>query len=35
MVFAVVKKDGAGKYCPKQNANENTRKKEKEQKLKI
>lgn len=35
MVFAVVKKDGAGKHRPKQNATENTRKKEKEQKLKI
>ena len=27
MVFAAVKKDGAGKRRPKQNANENTRKK--------
>ena len=35
MVFAVVKKDSAEKHRPKQNANENTRKKEKEQKLKI
>lgn len=35
MVFAAVKKDGAGKRRPKQNATENTRKKEKEQKLKI
>lgn len=35
MVFAAVKRDGAGKRRPKQNANENTRKKEKEQKLKI
>lgn len=35
MVFAVVKKDGAGKHRPKQNATENTRKKEKAQKLKI
>ena len=31
MVFAVVKKDGAGKRRPKQNATENTRKKEKAQ----
>ena len=31
MVFAVVKKDGAGKRRPKQNVNENTRKKEKAQ----
>ena len=31
MVFAVVKKDGAGKHRPKQNATENTRKKEKAQ----
>ena len=30
-----VKKDGAGKHRPKQNATENTRKKEKAQKLKI
>ena len=30
MVYAVVKKDGAGKRRPKQNATENTRKKEKE-----
>ena len=29
MVFAVVKKDGAGNPRPKQNATENTRKKEK------
>ena len=35
MVFAVVKKDGAGKRRPKQNATENTQKKEKAQKLKI
>ena len=35
MVFAAVKKDGAEKRRPKQNANENTRKKEKAQKLKI
>ena len=35
MVFAVVKKDGAGKHHPKQNATENNRKKEKPQKLKI
>ena len=35
MVFAAVKKDGAGKRRPKQNANENIRKKEKAQKLKI
>ena len=35
MVFAVVKKDGAGKRRPKQNATENTRKKEKAQKLKM
>ena len=34
-VFAAVKKDGAGKHRPKQNATENTRKKEKAQKLKI
>ena len=31
MVFTVVKKDGAGKRRPKQNATENTRKKEKAQ----
>ena len=31
MVFAVVKKDCAGKHRPKQNATENTRKKEKAQ----
>ena len=31
MVFAVVKKDGAGKHRPKQNATENTRKNEKAQ----
>ena len=35
MVFAVVKKDGAGKRLPKQNATENNRKKEKAQKLKF
>ena len=35
MVFAAVKKDDAGKRRPKQNAIENTRKKEKAQKLKI
>lgn len=35
MVFVVVKKDGAGKRRLKQNATENTRKKEKVQKLKI
>lgn len=35
MVFAAVKKDGTGKHRPKQNATENTWKKEKEQKLKI
>ena len=35
MGYAVVKKDGAGNHRPKQNATENTRKKEKEQKLKI
>ena len=35
MVLAVVKKDGTGKRRPKQNAIENTRKKEKAQKLKI
>ena len=35
MVFAVVKKDGAGKHRPKQNRAINTRKKEKGQKLKI
>ena len=35
MVFAVVKKDDAGKHRPKQNATENTRKEEKTQKLKI
>ena len=34
-VFAAVKKDGAGKHRPKQNATENTRKKEKAHKLKI
>ena len=31
MVFAVVKKDDAGRYRPKQNITENTRKKEKAQ----
>ena len=31
MVFAAVKKDGAGKRRPKQNVTENTRKKEKAQ----
>lgn len=35
MVFAVVKKDGAGKHCPKQNATENTWKKEKAQNSKF
>ena len=35
MVFAVVKKDGAGKRRPKQNATENTRKKEKAQNSKF
>lgn len=35
MVFAVVKKDGAGKHRPKQNGAKKTRKKEKAQKLKI
>ena len=35
MVFAAVKKDGAGKRRQKQNATDNTRKKEKAQKLKI
>ena len=30
MVFAVVKKNGAGKHRPKQSATENTRKKEKD-----
>lgn len=35
MVFAVVKRDDVGKRRPKQNATENIRKKEKEQKLKI
>lgn len=35
MVFAAVKKDGAEKRLPKQNATENTRQKEKAQKLKI
>ena len=34
MVFAAVKKDGAGKGRPKQNATENTRKKENAQNLK-
>lgn len=35
MVFAVVKKDATGKRRPKQNATENTRKKEKAQNSKI
>ena len=35
MVLVVAKKDSAGKPRPKQNATENTRKKEKAQKLKI
>ena len=35
MVFAAVKKYGAGKHRPKQNATENTRNKEKAQQLKI
>ena len=35
MVYAAVKKDGAGKRRPKQNGAKNTRKKEKTQKLKI
>jgi hypothetical protein len=35
MVFAAVKKDGAGNHRPKQNVTKNTRKKEKEKKLKI
>ena len=35
MVFAVVKKDGAGKTPPETKRSENTRKKEKAQKLKI
>lgn len=34
-VFAVVKKDGAGKHRPKQNITENTRKKEKAQNSKF
>ena len=35
MVFAVVKRTAQGNRRPKQNATENTRKKEKAQKLKI
>ena len=35
MVFAAVKKDGAGKRRPKQNATENTWKKEKAQNSKF
>ena len=35
MVFAVVKKDGAGNHRPKQNATENTQKKEKAQNSKF